>query len=316
MAAAEFRINRKDTGLTWSCPKDAEDHPFVDKTWLLGRLLDTRHPPDEYLIAEEHHESGKRHYHAYLRWKKKVDIKNVRFFDFRGVHPNVRDTKNPHGWINYCKKSDPDPLSNLNENPWKRALEAPTANEGLQILWDEQPMRMLMNGDAIERNLKRRKAQDTSIMYYGPYVLQPIPSWEKSIVVRGPPGVGKTQWAKYLARHMFGDFCYVKGSLQCLKDAWKGQNCIIFDDITVHGEDKMKWNALLDYENGGAIRVLYGSVYLPGGVPRIFLTNDVEEGGLDIPEVGNIKRRYVEIDFFIPPDSVEDKNPLAALAPK
>jgi len=61
----KFRINRKKVGLTWSCPTDKDDNPIESKEKLL-EFLELKGGHCQYVVAKELHESGKKHYHAYV----------------------------------------------------------------------------------------------------------------------------------------------------------------------------------------------------------------------------------------------------------
>lgn len=295
-----FRVNRKSVGLTYAAPTDREENPIASNEMLLAELNKTCTPPERYMIGMELHPSNnKLHYHVYIEWDYKVDIKNERHFDVAGVHPNIISVKSKKKWMRYCSKEG-NTLTNFSTCPWKRALQASSDAEAMDILWDEKPMDMAKHGHMIEKNIKKRRYQPPEpIVYCGPFGNNfqiPREVFEKNLalIVRGESGIGKTQWARYVASHTWGDYLYVKGSLQGLRN-YQGEKCIIFDDLTIHGDDVMKYNALMDVESGGTVRVLYGSVDIPPGVYRIFLTNDALEGGLLVPDIPALRRRYMEV---------------------
>lgn len=41
------------------------------------------------VVAEERHQDGNKHFHAYILYEKKIDTKNCRLYDFKNHHPNV-----------------------------------------------------------------------------------------------------------------------------------------------------------------------------------------------------------------------------------
>lgn len=304
----EFRIERKSCGFTWSCPVDEEQNPIRDVQYLL-EWFNRYKPPEFYIFAREEHENGKNHFHGYVEWSKKICVKNPHFFDIAGVHPNIiSDFRSAKNWGSYCAK-DGEYITNLPEgwfspeSVWRRVWQKNDWADAKIILLEEEPRTFLQYGDKFEFNFrKNKKPVVPPIVYNGPFakgfdvITMETMAENKSFVIRGQAGVGKTQWMRYFMAHNDQPYCYVKGSLQGLK-TYNGEPWIVFDDLTIHGEDVMKWNALLDVESGGHIRILYGTVDIPPGVRRIFLTNPECEGGLLLPDIPAIKRRYIE--FFI-----------------
>lgn len=229
----------------------------------------------KYIVSEELHASGKKHYHAYYHFDKKLDCKDVKCFDIEGVHPNIiRGPK--QGWIEYVAKDKNFETNFYAKDPCMAAMECDTWQEASDILWEKMPKWMLEKAAQVEKNFKRRKTvPHEPRIYYGPYIKDCIiglrPGWNmntQSLEVVGPPGIGKTQWAKYFCNH-HGGFFYCKGTLECLKH-YSNESWIIFDDVEVDLKD---CNALLDVEAGGSIPARYYDSVLPGGVKRIFLHN-------------------------------------------
>lgn len=76
------------------------------------------------LIAVESHEDGNPHIHAYIQWSGKPCIRNERFFDINGFHPNIQPCRSPRNWIKYCTKSDPEPKANFDWRPTRPVEQA------------------------------------------------------------------------------------------------------------------------------------------------------------------------------------------------
>lgn len=270
-----FRCSRKKYGFTWSCPVDAEAHPFDRENvleWILGELQKLA-SLKYYTIAREKHESGKWHYHASIEFEEKYQTRDERFADLEGVHPNI--IKPGKGWLNYCKK-DNDFISNYEESVFKRARDADTWDEARDILW-EDPKFMLQFGESAERNWKRRRIGDClDVVYNGPSIRAPE-EWnpaKQTLVIEGASGIGKTQWALDFGRRHGG---YLKvGHYQKLKE-WRGQPVIIFDDCddSLNDQDVSTWISITETESTRDFRVLHGVVTIPP-VIKIILTN----GGL------------------------------------
>lgn len=54
--------------------------------------------------------TGAVHYHCFLHLWEKPDSRSPKFFDFLGVHPNIKTATKPSGWIAYITKSDKEPV--------------------------------------------------------------------------------------------------------------------------------------------------------------------------------------------------------------
>lgn len=65
------------------------------------------------LISQETHEDGSPHLHGYIQFTGKPNIRNERFFDIEGHHPNIQPCRSPRTWIKYCTKTDHQPKSNF-----------------------------------------------------------------------------------------------------------------------------------------------------------------------------------------------------------
>lgn len=95
-----FRINRKGIGLTYSCPEDMDENPISDFSAISDIFL--TFGKCKYVIGRELHENGKLHWHAWVYYNDKLDVKNERAFDAKGVHPNI--IKPQKMWKAYCMK--------------------------------------------------------------------------------------------------------------------------------------------------------------------------------------------------------------------
>jgi hypothetical protein len=267
-----FRINRKKVGLTYSCPTTCEDNP-IECSEHLAEFLESKGACD-YIVCEEKHENGTRHYHALVNYVEKLDTTNERFFDLCTVHPNIL---NPgKGWREYVLKQG-DWISNYyGKCPWHTALKLDTPEEAIEYLWQTVPEKMCLHAHNIEANLKKRKRQQFDpVTYEGPYSNWIPPDWHPkthSLLISGPPGVNKTQYARYILNHMYGSYDYIKGTLQSLKDC-KWDKPLLFDEIHMLDHDPEQSKEITDVENGGTIKMRYGDVVIPPGVPRIFVHN-------------------------------------------
>lgn len=100
--SAPFRLNRRKSGFTYSCPENVDENP-ISEISAISAVFES-FGPCKWLIATEKHASGKLHYHADVTWDEKIDTKNVRAFDVLGVHPNI--IRPGAGWKDYCMKTE------------------------------------------------------------------------------------------------------------------------------------------------------------------------------------------------------------------
>jgi len=138
----------------------------------------------------------------------------------------------------------------------------------------------------------------------------------RALVLKGTTRFGKTTFAKALAAALaimnqceekpLCDiyFIYVK-SFQALKNVEhliKPGVVLVLDDITprnaiISGHDPGDFvKGMCDIKDANQLRVLYGVVHIPAGVPRIFLTNKEEDSWLPVMELGckaAAQERYV-----------------------
>lgn len=270
-----FRVSRKDFGFTWSCPTKAAANP-IQSVEMIKDFFTELGGQHRHVIAREAHLSGKFHFHAYIKFDTKFESCNAKVFDIAGVHPNILNTKPGPGWIEYCKKAG-DYISNIEVSAWSTALEMPSAKEAIDYLWEKKPQDMCKFGQNIERNVRQRMSPPapSAKLYFGPYPKHFYPDYDSttlSLLLWGPSGLNKTQFARYFMAHNHGDYDYVKGTHEALKT-------INFDKPFIHDEVNMtdqipdSSKELTDVENGGSLWARFKPITIPPGVPRIFIAN-------------------------------------------
>ena len=232
-----FRFNAKKVGLTYSAPVDQDDNPITSCQELCDFIYGI-FGASKYIVSEELHESGKRHYHAYFHFDQKPD-KLGHCFDFpnaphKDVHPNVIN-KPGAGWVAYVKK-DKKFITNIESGPFATALALPTAGAAIEHLWTAAPKEMCLHGQNIIRNVNSRFAPAPKIkLYDGPWPESYFPvDWnhnKHALLLFGPPGKGKTQFALYLLKHTCGaSVTFIKSNVESLK----GVNPpFVFDEINM-----------------------------------------------------------------------------------
>jgi len=288
MAAAEstgnFRFAAKKIGLTWSCPISCSQtgehldgcdcvNPLTT-LWTAKELLaafEQWGPVEEWIVGREKHQNGKDHFHAYVKFREKIDTRNCRHFDLCGVHPNIVNAPGK-GWIAYCAKEKEYVTNFYKRDPFSEAFEM-SPESGLVHLRQTRPRDVALQGMNIIANLRAaRRRRVTRTIYFGPYRML-MNRWDrqKTLVMISSPGWGKTQMACYWAAHLFGTYFYAKGSLECLRH-YHGENCIIYDDIKVCSYRELEWDDVFDVESGGMITARYRDIPIPA-CPKFWLQN-------------------------------------------
>ena len=134
---SKFRMNAKSFWLTYSALYRGE----LDHKRILSMLM-SKGTLVEYSIGCEHHKeetvadpNRDEHFHVYVAYENKKNIKSPRFFDMRGdgtygsrnLHCNIdinRTKKDRLNRINYTMKEDPTPFRNStdrSEQPCQRS---------------------------------------------------------------------------------------------------------------------------------------------------------------------------------------------------
>jgi len=92
-----FRFNAKRAFLTYP-----RCEPLT-KERLLEFLRDDR-GAGWYCVGLEQHEDGGNHLHAYAEWPERLDVRDERYFDVDGQHPNVQPVRNRASVLKYVQK--------------------------------------------------------------------------------------------------------------------------------------------------------------------------------------------------------------------
>ena len=293
-----FRFERKKVGATYSCPtaesgrRVDDDNPILNKEELLAFFISVG-GPGEYIVGQELHESGKRHFHVWFNWDSKHQTTNQNFLDFKGVHPKI---ENPgKGWPVYCKKTG-DFITNVKGNVFATAVAKRTWAEAAEFLWEEQPKWMLEKAHLAEENFRKKQRKAVGTTYTGPWNVLPPQEWDRQkecLWIRGVAGTGKTQWAKYFMAHYADEYCYIKGPIDKGKSFYMGRGGIIFDDIVPFEKWSINdWCSLMDVENGGSVNLRNRPLDLEPG-PRVLIDNN----DLEMPDDPKIARRVFIWDF-------------------
>lgn len=95
-----FRIQTASFFLTYpQCPLDFD--------YVYDQLREIKYNDigvDLVCVGRELHEDGQPHYHAYVKFQKKINLRNIRFFDLTHYHPNIQACKKVNECLKYVTK--------------------------------------------------------------------------------------------------------------------------------------------------------------------------------------------------------------------
>ncbi len=296
-----FRLNAKQFFLTY--PKcDVEKSEALDQIKSKFAAI-----VDRYVIAKEDHADGTPHLHMYIHFSQKVNVVRATKFDLsfggKTFHGNYQTARSAKAVMQYCKK-DGNFISDgveMDEGSWARAIFLAREGEmgrAVELLIDEKPRDICMHGDQIRLNLGRL----VKATPYAPPVLQAPPRLplalsaslaalgKKSLILWGSPGTGKTWWARSIGPHRF-----VTHLEQLKAPTVLSGELLVFDDMAFAHLPRQTCIYLVDCEQERKIHVRYGTVSIPAGVKKIFLTNQ-DPSELFSAWDDALRRRVVEVE--------------------
>ncbi|AXH73085.1 MAG: Rep catalytic domain protein [Circoviridae sp.] len=266
--AKKFRIQYTTVGLTYSrCP--------LEKSALRDFLLSLPHEVSDYYIVQETHKEANDclyHLHAWIEFTNKPNIRNCNFFDCQGFHPNIGKKK--RNWIwNYLKKQDTEPLTNI-EDGYVALAKAGLVDRALDCFSNQHPKDFIINYERIVKNvhtLGKRKRQDHIYPLTGDII-----DWDmnqQSLLVIGPTGCGKTEWAKSFVTHHLEKTYLRITHIDGLKK-YNGEDFIIYDDLSFKHLPRETNIHLAEVRNARDIHCRHAVAPIPPGICNIFLANE------------------------------------------
>lgn len=245
---------------------DCDENPVESNEFLLD-FLEKLGGHCQYVVGKERHESGKKHFHAWINYDIKQETKNPRYFDCAGVHPNVM-FKPGAGWQSYCKK-DKDFISNLEQNPFAVALSLPSLEAAIDHLWVARPQLMAVNADRVEKNFAKKMTVAKPIkQYFGPWKWPSLENIE-SVVLMGPSNIGKTQFAK----SHFNNPLFISQMDRLKEFKPDVHDGIIFDDMDFTHMPRSSQIHITDFEEQRDIHSRYANAVVPAETKKIFTCN-------------------------------------------
>lgn len=280
--ANSFRVNARQFSLTY--PQVPDTHTKED----LYRFLDEQFSPHELIVAREEHKDGNQHFHVFLSFEQRRNIKNSRYFDWAGQHPNVQGCRSKVKWVQYLLKEDRSPLSN---EEGTRAIESLPKQKRERDNGEYLDLARSGRTDAAIHSFSNthprlyaihKRAVDTNLRDLAP--IPATPYWpltsfdfderlwdrELTLVLSGKTNCGKTE----LAIALFNGKGLLVRHLDKLKAFQSNYHTgIIFDDMCFTTLSRENAIHLVDTYHESQINVKHSMVCIPARTPRIITTN-------------------------------------------
>jgi len=301
-----FRLSARYVFLTYP-QADLEFDSLYDYLLQLDKV-------QSVYACQENHQDGNLHYHAIVQFTEKRNIRDERYFDFGGKHPNIEAVRNLKASNEYIGK---DGIVRGNPIVNDRSGRAGAYARALQESRDSSSfMGAIEAADPIGYvNNYERIARFATIRYAVPEEWQPryprssfrVPSalddWvntqlfngperPKTLVIVGEPNSGKTAWAMSLAPHnywckwltgkrnanaryaIFDDFDEYRGNE--LKGFWGAQPIVgVKVSNGVSGHKQWKWGL--------------ASIFLYNSMPEFLTRNSYESKVSIVVNIGSNK---------------------------
>jgi len=184
--------------------------------------------------------------------------------------------------VEYTQKDDPNPFTNVKAKPtWGEIVETAVDGEDfMRLVRVNYPKEFCLNHCRLEAMAKKvfRTCGINTIESFSPsysitmppelILYTPLPG--RSTVVIGPPGCGKTTWAKM--------FCpkpslFVR-HLDSLSELQPYHQSIIFDDLDFRHLPPPTQKFLVDVTDVAEIHIRYRVARIPPGLTRIITANE------------------------------------------
>lgn len=159
--AMPFRLNAKNVFLTFpQCDIPANE---------MGEHLSTLKPTRYIKVVREKHRDGNNHLHVLLQWIDKLNIRDQRFFDHRGHHPNIQAVRSLPDVLDYIDKAIPDQPSpvdvyefgqlslNRKIDKWMQVANATSEQEVLNAALEASPRDFVLQNDKIVEYARKKQ---------------------------------------------------------------------------------------------------------------------------------------------------------------
>jgi len=295
----KFRIAAKKLLLTYS-----QVDPQMSALHVLEQLQSNTYLHQfKYVIAKEHHQDGNTHFHVIIIQEQKVDIKNPNALDIQfqqqNLHGNYVSVKSLTHAISYVCKNNQyiTNLDNLKDGQLlsaKQFIISQVKEKGIEQALIEHYQRdpeKAIAGISISALKKQfydiQKIQSTlqQDQIHTPFTLQnfnistQLKAWmdnpNKTFIIVGNSGIGKTQFCKAFAKHKNLKTLLVnhKEDFRRLNDSFQ---CIIIDDANLQEFEETQLLSIIESQTGKSIRVLYDNVIKKANIVQMIAMNKKE----------------------------------------
>lgn len=287
--------------LTYSQVGDRSARALVD--FLRGLSA----PLDKLVVGAEQHQDGGRHFHVYAQFTSRFRTRNQRFFDFDGVHPNIKavsgrkDSKSAKRVYEYVTKDNDVTLwpedasfafgsSDSGASRYAAVLSASSREEALEAIRNASARDWVIQHERILWYVDRQFPAFSASEFASPYAdaswnpsaclvawynnnlrgPQPAGFRPKSLVLVGPSRLGKTAWARSLGEHV-----YVAGAFNA--ELFKRRyGYFVFDDVAPIADSlKRCWKQWFGGQRDFTVTGKYVKAFhVAGGVPSILCLNE------------------------------------------
>ena len=298
-----FRLQGKNLFLTYAqCP--------LDLNLALDQLkhITSSYIIKEYILVREFHaEDGKPHIHAYLSLHKPFNTYSPNRLDLKEgdniYHGKYESAKQPNKVIEYilkCVSDKNDPnvifsnnLSNridllgtfmsLGDSIIKLAREG-KITEALNLYEREKPLDFVKSHKTLEKSLRElylRESGFTAKFNLNQYIIPEDFKLamealynNKTLIIIGPPGTGKTQFISTFLSQSMGLKPLIVNNIDALRFINNKHGAIVFDDCSWKTDiDRESLIKLLDSEGPTSHNIKHGSVFIEKSTPRVVITN-------------------------------------------
>lgn len=223
-----------------------------DKQACYNFLIDKFDDAKYILVAQETHQSGEPHLHAFIALTKRCNFKRADCLDFNGFHGNYQVARDKHASVTYCKKDDANPLEYghleaSRESKWAIARTASSRDEFMEAVADADYKTFVCFHDKIDA-FATKKFKSDPMPYTDPFsnswipntaldgwALENVTNWTPSIALRpksliliGDSRLGKTAWARRHGEHVYFNGTWNVAKLDCLSNTTK---YAVWDDL-------------------------------------------------------------------------------------
>lgn len=270
-----FRVQATSFSLTWP----QSNFNINDCLNFLKSITIGRASVVEVIVCSEQHQSGDLHRHGYVRFNRRVDLRDSSRFDFEGRHANVQRTTNVPAWKNYIREdgdfvewnSDPQ-TDNLFEwartlpieQYWERARRANIGYGYARNAWDtvSSEQNAITLAEDPNPNLALPLNEQLSSYQF---------STELTNIIVGPTGCGKTFIS---LRRMTKPILFVTHVDQLRHFSTSIHRSILFDDMSFSHLPLQAQIHLVDRQLPRSIHRRYGTTLIPPGIQVTITCNE------------------------------------------